>query len=231
MDLFTQLAQQTLGNLPSSITPRLAARFERAGADTESTSDTVDLPETWLNTQGDLKETPRPAVDSPDRSHDTLNPAPNLSTSAPSIHGGPAPIQPAGQALQASPHGARAGTVTAHRNQPADSAGPSSLIQSTPLRQPTIEPVLAPRMSASTENNQQRTPDNRKVKGSRSLVVDNTGNGLHEAAPAPVIRVSIGRVDVRAIVRPQEPARRERETPRSPTQTLDEYLRKERGGR
>jgi len=49
------------------------------------------------------------------------------------------------------------------------------------------------------------------------------------AHPAPVIRVTIGRIDVRAVLPPAQPPRQT--TPARPKLTLDEYLKQRNGGR
>jgi hypothetical protein len=50
------------------------------------------------------------------------------------------------------------------------------------------------------------------------------------AAAPPSIAVTIGRVDVRAVLEPQPAARPAAPAPKPPTQSLDDYL-SERGGR
>jgi len=50
------------------------------------------------------------------------------------------------------------------------------------------------------------------------------------AVPAPAIRVTIGRIDVRAVMAPAPPARRASQAPAKPSQSLEEYLRAGKGG-
>jgi hypothetical protein len=50
------------------------------------------------------------------------------------------------------------------------------------------------------------------------------------AVPAPAIRVTIGRIDVRAVTAPTPPARHTPQAPAKPSQSLEEYLRAGKGG-
>jgi hypothetical protein len=75
---------------------------------------------------------------------------------------------------------------------------------------------------------QPRPPVRSPVMPTHELSV---GTSLQPAnmTPAPVIRVTIGRIDVRAVLPPAQPPRRITST--RPKLTLDEYLKQRNGGR
>jgi hypothetical protein len=197
MNLFAQLAQQTLGEMPALIMPWLAARFENAGVEVPFTPVADEERGVAVEEHGIAVEEHGVAVEEHGVAVEERGPAEGLQPRAPVLQ----PLVVAERAQGEAPHAA-ASFVLEHVNM---------------LRLPTIEPLPARRVEP---------PATAAIAPALPQPLERAAEAAQEAVPA--IHVSIGRVEVRAVMRPQEPPRRERATPRPNGQSLDEYLRKGR---
>jgi hypothetical protein len=208
MNLFTQLAQQTLGELSAPIVPRLAARFEPVAPGPALDSDALAVP------TGVAAASPPAGT--------------KLWRGEPSAWGGvePAAVEPTAWATELSEprqmeqahRRAEVGDPT-RVTPPAEAPAPLAI-----LRPPTLEPVVG-RAEAASPPRAGAAPSGSLVMPALSTPAEAARQST-DPAPAPIIHVSIGRVEVRAVTRPPEPPRREREPPRPIGQPLEAYLRK-----
>lgn len=154
-----------------------------------------------------------------------------------------APSSQRGESPEIKPARARAEeTQNARLNQssgiealprtPESTLPPAQLVNARPgltdpadqSRRANREPlVIRPRVTRIDESSSTTTT------GTANESANQTANRATGDQAAPVIRVTIGRIDVRAVTQAAPPARRA--TPPAPKLTLEEYLRSRNGGK
>ena len=231
-DYLHNLVARTLGQAPL-VQPRLASRFETAQAGGEPDLALLDVehrpahPPVLHPPDTDSKEpdTPHrlavPPGAEPTRAATDLDIAP-ATTSAP---------PPSNSAIELA------------RGQPAPLV-PVAAQEVTLVVQPVAPPILpsAPALMASEaqDNPREHWPAVERIRPSAGWVEPLAAPSAAAPAPtrrqpavdpppAPTIRVTIGRVEVRAVLPPPAPARTP--APATPKLSLDEYLRSRNGGR
>jgi hypothetical protein len=226
MDYFTRLAQQALDLAAGpAVQPRLPARFEPSGI----AAPAVALYEQDVSLDRGapplpLEQRPSPAERqwaASEPSSTLLAPSPTLVTplSRPSAHehAGEQPAALERRRVEA-PAAPVSGSPVA---SPAASAPPiASASGNTSRPAPVVPAPAAPRSPAGRAAIVPALSPQPVVARERT-----------EAQAMPVIRVSIGRVDVRAVTRPAAAAPRSSPAPQPAAASLEAYLRANKGDR
>jgi hypothetical protein len=174
--------------------------------------------------------------------------APTNRTSADTLHA--QIIEPALEVLEAeSPAGTATPAESPHKADRAVSPPPAQRVESAQSRPPTKGEEYSPPASPPPQNAEPMSAVSRAVRVHStvipartmlpSAVLPSVSRGRSRAdtprlvqansAPAPVIHVAIGRVEVRAITPPAAPAAQRPER-LAPNLSLDDYLRARNGG-
>lgn len=229
MDYFTRLAQQALDGASAAVRPRLPGRFEPGG-----------VPE---QVPGALQQSDARAPEAPAR--------PSLRSAAPQP--APAPHELASAIMPAAePHTAASATnapmptveVRAGAPQPAPFEQPPGAGRHSssvaPSAAATISTADAPDQAISTAQIGHPPAAGSAASSSRRAAVAPAlaapaavlaRTQADTAAPPPVIRVNIRRVEVRAVLRPAAPAPRPAAAAQPAAAPLEDYLRADKGGR
>jgi hypothetical protein len=219
-DFLTSLAARSLGQ-ETIVQPRLRALFEPVGS--------IEAEPTGLEQEVETVAEPPPTRrrSSPRGSELAVAPPPAVRTEAPSQETG-APETGSAVSEPRAPAGPRSLEAPEHDSPKRERDPPAVEVRSAP-RRPAPSPVtpisrderpvgltparVAPAVRPAEAGS--RAASARLVRRNPTVLVD-------VEPQAPIVRVTIGRVDVRAVVTPPQPPR---ESPSKPRRmTLDEYL-------
>ena len=222
MDYFARLAQQALGGeVSAAVRPRLPGPFEPGGAFPSIPAS----PE--LIGDGPLVTPPRASLRSPDHVRPALPPnsQPERTANTPAAE----PPTPAPIALQ--PQAGLARQPTAAVRPPA--AAPGAIRSVVAGGAPNQVAAVGPASQAPGADSIPSSP--RRGVAIAPALVSSAPVGVRAqvdaGALAPVIRVSIGRVEVRAVMRPAAAPPRTVSAPQPAAAPLEDYLRADKGGR
>lgn len=223
MDYFLRLAQRALQPGETVARPRVASRFETA-MDVPATipADSIGSAMARPAMLGDEGLEPEHAATR--LSHSSIVPGatPGVTRSSrPGDEAGPSSVtallgfeapRPAAGILTASMPGAGAPRARAAPGQYHVATPPVAVTMSQPAAEHSARDVAPDGRAAvadAAHDHGQRRP----------------AETPHAAASEPVVRVSIGRIDVRAVMAPTPPAKRASPAPAQASQSLEAYLR------
>jgi hypothetical protein len=226
MDYFSRLAHRALNILDQPLAqPRLPSRYELGGeiarqdapiepADASAQHQSAAASAAWVSSDA-----------APERR------APHIDAER---VGQLAPVQPSLPAATPSRFSRRNDPTVALPGELSDSAAPApeatiALHQSQPIAVATSAPTQ-PQPSTLRPTTSAIQPRATYQTAGRTVADDLQLDAGHSGSAAPSIRVTIGRIDVRAVIAPAPPARRTPPAAPKPAQGLEDYLRAGKGG-